>query len=220
MVVSQKNLWLIAFGICLILFGAISYCIWPTLFLSQIKKMMTLTNSSTSFSIWKDIPIPMYLECFLFNITNVDDILAGKNVSIHVQEMGPYVFQEIRKKVNITWNSNGTVTFRNQRWWYYQPERTNGSLSDMVTTINPIVVTIAYALRHDRLMLRMFVDMVMRMSHKNIFLTANATSWLFDGIEDPVLNFASQIPNLPYNIPFDKFGWLYTFVPAKRLNRF
>lgn len=62
-------------------------------------QMMILKNGSTSFNIWREIPIPIYLECFLFNITNVDDILAGKNVSIHVQEFGPYVFRELSKKV-------------------------------------------------------------------------------------------------------------------------
>lgn len=63
--------------------------------------MMILKNGSTSFDIWREIPIPIYMECFLFNITNVDDILAGKNVTLEVQEFGPYVFRELSKKVCI-----------------------------------------------------------------------------------------------------------------------
>ncbi|XP_038214929.1 protein croquemort-like isoform X1 [Zerene cesonia] len=210
MVVSRNIAWFICSGVALVIIGGVLNVIWPELFFAQIQRMMILANGSTSFYIWRDIPIPMYLECFLFNITNVDDILSGKNVTISVQQMGPYVFREIRKKVNITWNDNSTVTFKNQRFWHYHPEMSNGSLSDMVTSINPIVVTIAYALRNERVMLRVFVDMVMRMVHTNMFMTANVSSWLFDGVEDPLLNLATRIPNLPYSIPFDRFGWLYT----------
>ncbi|CAK1540787.1 unnamed protein product [Leptosia nina] len=209
MVIYRNYVWPLSAGIGLTIFGAILSCIWSDLFFSQIKKMMILSEGSTSFYIWRDIPIPMYLECFLFNITNAEDIRSGKNVSIQVQQVGPYVFKEIRKKVNITWNDNGTVTYRNQRFWYHQPEVSNGSLSDVVTSINPIIVTIAYALRNERVMLRVFVDMVMRMVHREIFMRANVSAWLFDGVEDPMLNLANRIPNLPYDIPFDRFGWLY-----------
>lgn len=61
--------------------------------------MLILTPDSTSFGIWKDIPIPMYLEIFMFNITNVEDIIANKNVSIKVEQLGPYVYRENHRKV-------------------------------------------------------------------------------------------------------------------------
>lgn len=61
--------------------------------------MMILKEGSTSFGIWREIPIPIYMECFLFNITNVDELIAGKNVTMQVQELGPFVFREINKKV-------------------------------------------------------------------------------------------------------------------------
>ena len=62
--------------------------------------MLILSPTSTSFGIWREIPIPMYLEFFIFNITNVDDILSGKNVSIEVEEIGPYVYRESHIKVS------------------------------------------------------------------------------------------------------------------------
>ncbi|CAH0714639.1 unnamed protein product, partial [Brenthis ino] len=209
MVVSKKNEWWIGCGMGLVGLGLLFSATWSSIFHAKIQNMMILKNGSTSFGIWREIPIPIYLECFLFNITNVDDILAGKNVSIHVQEFGPYVFRELSKKVNITWNDNSTVTFRNQRFWYFQPHLSNGSLSDPITSINPIIATVAYTVRKDRMMLKIFLDMVIRMYHSNIFLTANASSWLFDGVSDPILDLAGHLPNLPYTIPFDRFGWFY-----------
>ncbi|KAG6451940.1 protein croquemort [Manduca sexta] len=197
------------FGAGLVVVGAVMVVYWPPLFMSQLQRMMVLSPTSMSFEIWRETPIPMYLECFMFNISNVDDILAGKNVSLQVTQMGPYVFRETHSKVNLSWNDNSTITYYNQRFWYYEPELSNGSLSDEITTINPIIATVAYTMRNERMIIKIPVDVFLRLYHSNMFLTANVSSWLFDGIDDPVLDIASQFPNLPMEIPYDKFGWFY-----------
>nr|XP_026489504.1 protein croquemort-like isoform X1 [Vanessa tameamea] len=209
MVVSKKSEWWIGCGMGLVGIGMLFSTTWSSIFHAKIQQMMILKSGSTSFNIWREIPIPIYLECFLFNITNVDEILAGKNVTLKVQEMGPYIFKEINTKVNISWNENNTVTFRNQRFWYFQPDMSNGSLSDNVTSINPIIATIAYTLRTERVILKVIVDMILRTYHTNMFLKANVSSWLFDGVGDPILDLVGHIPHLPYTIPFDRFGWFY-----------
>nr|QOE77894.1 cameo1 [Antheraea pernyi] len=172
-------------------------------------QMMTLSPTSMSFDIWRETPIPMYLECYLFNITNVDDILARNNVTLRVEQMGPYVFRESHSKVNLSWNDNSTVTYYNQRYWHFVPEMSNGSLSDNVTSINPIIATVAYTLRYEPTFLKLPVDIFLRMFHDNFFLTANVSSWLFDGIQDPVIDIALHFPELPFVIPYDRFGWFY-----------
>lgn len=53
------------------------------------------------------------------------------------------------------------------------------------------------------------IDICIRMYHKGIFLRASVGSWLFDGIEEPLLNLASQLHTLSLDIPYDKFGWFY-----------
>ncbi|XP_072939023.1 protein croquemort-like [Epargyreus clarus] len=208
---TRKSACLLGFGSVLVVVGAVMLVFWPPIFFTQLQRMMVLSEDSTSFAIWREIPIPMYLECFMFNIVNVDDILAGKNVTIRLEEVGPYVFREYHTKENITWNdNNSTVTYYNKRSWQFQPQLSNGSLSDPITSINPIVVTVAYLMRHQRDIVKVPVDVFMRMFHENLFITANVSSWLFDGIDDPILNIATKFPDLPFNIPFDKFGWFYT----------
>ncbi|CAH0714638.1 unnamed protein product, partial [Brenthis ino] len=199
-----------SFGSVLVVSGAVLLVFWPTIFFSQLKRMLILTPESTSFGIWKDIPIPMYLEIFMFNITNVEDILAKKNVSIKVEQIGPYVYREFHKKKNITWNDNGTVTYYNERIWHYMPEMSNGSLSDIIVNINPIVATVAYIMRFQPTIFKVSVDVFMRMYHEDMFLKANVSQWVFEGIDDPILDIAQRFPELPINIPYDKFGWFYT----------
>ncbi|XP_073949908.1 protein croquemort-like [Choristoneura fumiferana] len=198
---------LMGFGAAAVVMGAVTVVYWPGLFLAQLQRMMTLSPTSMSFEIWRETPIPMYLECFMWNITNVDEILAGQRVPIKVAQMGPYVYREFHSKENITWNDNSTITFYNQRYWQFEPELSNGSLSDDVTSINPIIATIAHSVRFERTVLKVGVDLFIRAFHRNLFLTANVSTWLFDGIDDPILDIASRFPEI--EIPFDKFGWFY-----------
>lgn len=41
-------------------------------------------------------------------------------------------------RTNITWHNNGTVTFYQKKIWHFDPEKSNGSLSDEVTNLNTI----------------------------------------------------------------------------------
>ncbi|XP_050347319.1 protein croquemort-like [Nymphalis io] len=207
---ERKSAILMTCGSFLVVGGAVMVVFWPTIFFAQLKSMMTLSPTSTSFEIWRDVPIPMYLECFMFNVTNVHDILAGKNVSLEVEELGPYVYRESHTKKNLTWNDNGTVTFYNERFWHYVPEMSNGSLSDIIVNINPIVATVAYVMRRQPAIIKVPVDVFMRMYHDDMFVSAKVSDWLFDGIDDPILDIAQRFPDLPINIPYDKFGWFYT----------
>lgn len=55
--------------------------------------------------------------------------------------MGPYRFREEKHKVNITWNNkNQTVTFNQQRFWHFDDENSNGSLTDIISTVNVIAL--------------------------------------------------------------------------------
>jgi len=46
--------------------------------------------------------------------------------------------REFLEKTNVTWNQNKTITFRKLRRWYFDAESSNGSLSDNITTLNPL----------------------------------------------------------------------------------
>lgn len=49
------------------------------------------------------------------------------------------IFRENRTKVNITFNSNNTVTYMQLKSWQFDSTSSNGSLSDQITTINVVL---------------------------------------------------------------------------------
>lgn len=73
----------------------------------------------------------------MFNWTNSDELMSPGVKPILV-ECGPYVFLESHKRSNITWNDNGTVTYRQIRTWQFRPDLSNGTLADEITTLNVI----------------------------------------------------------------------------------
>ncbi|KAJ0175855.1 hypothetical protein K1T71_009014, partial [Dendrolimus kikuchii] len=123
--------------------------------------------------------------------------------------------------VNLTWNTNSTVTFYNERFWHFEPLLSNGSLSDEIVSINPVIavrfqhlhlIILTYIIFYIPIclsVLRFGANAFMLSQHPNMFLKANVSSWLFEGIEDPILDIAQHIPALPFVIPYDKFGWFY-----------
>ena len=52
--------------------------------------------------------------------------------------MGPFVFAEWHHKDKIRANpANFTVTYQQYKVWNYLPEKSVGSLNDVITTLNP-----------------------------------------------------------------------------------
>ncbi|KRT85941.1 hypothetical protein AMK59_2002, partial [Oryctes borbonicus] len=62
------------------------------------------------FELWRIPPVDIYLRVHLFNITNAEEFLSGKEKKLKVQEVGPYVYREIMSHQNVTFNSNATLT--------------------------------------------------------------------------------------------------------------
>lgn len=73
----------------------------------------------------------------MFNWTNTHE-LHNPDVKPNLVECGPYVFLESHKRSNITWNENGTVTYNQIRTWHFQPDLSNGTLNDEITTLSMI----------------------------------------------------------------------------------
>lgn len=45
------------------------------------------------FEFWRKPDVDIFLKVYLFNITNHDDYLSGKDSKLNFQEIGPYVYR-------------------------------------------------------------------------------------------------------------------------------
>ena len=81
------------------------------------------------------------MKVYYFNVTNAEEILRDRNgTKPDIQEVGPYVYRQFTDLRNVTWNDNDTVTYYKNKTYFYQPNLSNGSLDDIVTVINPVLL--------------------------------------------------------------------------------
>lgn len=73
----------------------------------------------------------------MFNWTNPEE-LRNPNVKPNFVEMGPYVFLEKHLKENITFYNNDTVSYYERRTWFFDEQRSNGTLKDVITAAHVI----------------------------------------------------------------------------------
>lgn len=97
------------------------------------------SQNTEGFKMWKETPIPMYMEFYFFNWTNPDKFEKYETIKPNFVEMGPYTFNEHHIRENVVFNDNDTLTYFNKRTWKFLPDKSAGSLDDQITVLNPIV---------------------------------------------------------------------------------
>ncbi|XP_065176406.1 lysosome membrane protein 2-like isoform X2 [Sycon ciliatum] len=68
---------------------------------------LEVCEGCTSYSTWLAPTEPVYMSFFVFNVTNPDDVLDGDRPN--VETFGPFTYQELRPRKNVTFMKNGTV---------------------------------------------------------------------------------------------------------------
>jgi len=56
-----------------------------------LQKVM-LTPGGETFELWRKPPVDLYLRVWLFNVTNKEAFMEGKE-KLKVKEIGPYVYK-------------------------------------------------------------------------------------------------------------------------------
>lgn len=60
---------------------------------------------------WIDSPIQPLIKVYIFNYTNIDDYMSGRDKKIKVQEVGPYVYKEFGQRVNLQFDGDNKISF-------------------------------------------------------------------------------------------------------------
>ncbi|KAK9507969.1 hypothetical protein O3M35_007725 [Rhynocoris fuscipes] len=214
-ILAKLTLW--GVGGIMLVFCGVMCGFWPVILNYQLKKELILTNSSKSYNLWIETPIPMYLEIYMFNWTNPSETLQG-SAKPNFLQLGPYVFSEKHKKENLIWNTNDTITFKQRRTWHFVPEMSKGTLSDKITNLNVIAMTVGNKISNyikkipPRFIPTIFaiINQILKIEESDVFVTKSVNELLFDGYDDKFLTIAKKLEKiLKYKLPFDKFGWFY-----------
>uniref|UniRef100_A0AAV2IU76 Lysosome membrane protein 2-like n=1 Tax=Knipowitschia caucasica TaxID=637954 RepID=A0AAV2IU76_KNICA len=142
-------------------------------------------KGSRVFDSWKRPPPPVYMEFFFFNVTNVEEFLAGAKP--RVKQVGPYAYREYRYKDNVTMVDGGTkVSAYNTKSFQFLRNKSVGDPSeDSITTANIPAWAVMNKLKGNFWKSSM-VSVWMNSIGSGLFTTRTVDELLW-GYEDPLL---------------------------------
>lgn len=199
-------------GLILFMVGAVLYIKWIAWFTILRGKEMALSLKSPAYSGWKQSPLPLYLDIYLFNWTNSHQF-TNHSVKPRFQELGPYRFRDIPDKVDINFHpKNNSVTFRKMSLYYFDAEGSNGSLSDILTTVNMVAWAAVHKKRDSGFFEMLGLKTALDLSNEGLTVTKTVDEMLFSGYKDPMVDLNNVLRTFSIgedSIDYDRVGYFY-----------
>jgi len=211
---SCKTVFLSVVSVILTVSGIVLLCTHQDIFKYIYNTQLVLSPTSGSYPMWSKLPEPMLASMYLFEVKNPDQVSKGFKPVL--EQRGPYVFTEQHLKVDAVWNDeNGTVTYKQVRQWQFVPDKSNGSLSDQVTILNPVAATVGAMMKGH--WYAGLVNPWLVTWKETLFVTHSVGDIIFNGYHDPLFDHIEDaikaLPFLKDLIPegslMDKFGFFY-----------
>ncbi|RZB77492.1 scavenger receptor class B, member 1-like, partial [Asbolus verrucosus] len=194
----------------LLMLGAIMTCSSYLMFVYNplqliIKKVATLAPGSIFLNLWSEPPYNVFIDAYIFNVTNPEEFLQKKE-KLKVNQMGPYVYQEILLNKNATFNDNGTMTFQPRRYLRFRRDLSIGDPEeDRVMSPNIPLLGITASLQKSSGFTNWMVASISKMTGAQSFINLTVSEYLW-GYDDRLVTLANKA--IPSWINFDRFGIL------------
>lgn len=167
---------------------------------------MTLRTGSLLYNMWLKPPIEVFITVYMLNVTNIDAFMKGLDTKLKINEVGPYVYQEILEHHNITFNANNTVTYTPRRTVKFIRERSVGDPKvDRIVAPNIPYMGVTSAASRFSALAAIAVGALTRKLNSKAMLEISVHEYLW-GYEDHLVYLASKF--MPSVINFQRFGLL------------
>lgn len=162
---------------------------------------MELRPDSRTYDGWKKPPIPLYLDIYLFNWTNPEDIKNSSTKPI-VKQIGPYRFRDYPDKHNISFHdNNSTVSYRKFSTYFFESDMSNGTLDDIITTVNMVAIGAGSTAKNWSYLMQLGVTATLNSFKQKLHVVKTVREILFEGYTDPILTLGSM-----FNMDSSGFG--------------
>ncbi|KAF7285884.1 hypothetical protein GWI33_009362 [Rhynchophorus ferrugineus] len=156
------------------------------------------------YSLWQRPPVELYLKVYLWNITNKDEYMNGKDKKLKFQEVGPYVYREHMSHENVTFNDNGTLTTNPNHPLEWQPELSEGRKEDDLLILpNIALLSIADVVSKKSFITRLGLNLIIRQTRSAPLVQMTAREFMF-GYRNALMDLGNTF--MPSWIYFDKLG--------------
>ncbi|KAJ8916553.1 hypothetical protein NQ315_000195 [Exocentrus adspersus] len=189
------------FGIIVVVF----FMSWVKLVINHVRS--DVTGRIPSFRMVGEAPVIPTIRVYIFNVTNADEFLNNGSKPI-VEELGPYVYTERWEKKNITFNDNGTVSFNQEKLYFFDESQSVGTEDDVVVVPNIPMLSATSQSKHAARFLRLAMASIMDILKIKPFVEVSVGQLLW-GYEDPLLKLAKDVVPKEQKLPYEEFGLMY-----------
>ncbi|KAJ8932387.1 hypothetical protein NQ314_014698 [Rhamnusium bicolor] len=182
---------------------------WFTdLFDNAILSNLVISNTSEFFEMWKSPAIKASISFYIFNYTNLEEFEARMVKKLHVQEVGPYVYDELLERVNISFQDD-TVSYQEKRTYAFRPDLSKGRQSDRVMVPNIPLMSGAAMTKHRNYFTRLGFSSILNGLDEKPFVKLPADSFIL-GYDDDLFDISRSLAKLEDKPTPEKFGLLAT----------
>ncbi|XP_023158609.1 scavenger receptor class B member 1 isoform X2 [Ceratitis capitata] len=143
------------------------------------KWKLQMSEDGEIFNLWAKPPVDLYIKIYLFNITNAEAFLAGRE-KMNVEQVGPYVYKEIMTHENITFNANNTMSTTPSHPLVWQEHMSEGNKEDdQVVMLNIAMLAISHLTADKPLFLRMGLRTLFATSKSQPLVRMTAKEFMF-----------------------------------------
>jgi scavenger receptor class B, member 1 len=139
-----------------------------------------------NFKWWQNPEPEILLNVYLFNITNSEDFIAGKDQKLKLQEIGPIVFQELAKNTDVVWHDeNSTMSYTvTRRLVFKESANIEGILNQTIFAPNMALSAASYI--SNSFFLRRTFNVLLKSYSTSPVVSSTIYNYLFN-LTDPVL---------------------------------
>lgn len=174
---------------------------------NEVDKQMTVDLNSPQYDSWINPPPPIYMQYWMFNLTNPIEFLKGAKAKL--SQVGPFTYQLLQPKFNVRFYSNDTVAYRNNHTLVFKDGTANPADVNITTVNIPLLILTQYVDKfiHNK-EIRDLVKKFIEYSTSEKFIITHTAEEILFGYHDPFFSLAHLIPGL--NVPA-KFGLFYGY---------
>ncbi|KAK9506452.1 hypothetical protein O3M35_008390 [Rhynocoris fuscipes] len=154
---------------------------------------------------WQSPPDEVLLKAHVFNVTNSEDFMRGRNDKLIIKEVGPYIFREKLYHTNVTFNDNGTLTYTATRKVIFLPEMNTLSLNETIIAPNLAVLAASSYLYDAPFITKMAFNMILNRFNSEPFVPISVYDYFWN-FTDPVLKVGRSVA--PSLVPAENMGIL------------
>lgn len=172
--------------------------------------LLDMREGSYVFNMWKDPTYEIKCEVWVYNYTNANEFLSGKDTKLKLKDIGPFMFKEHRTNENMRVNANGTLFMRPKILLEFLENESVDHYNNVNITVPSIAILAISTLLADKMgyLVNLGAQYSMKALDPRLFRNMTVSQY-FWGYEDTIVHLANKL--LPGWIDFEQIGIMDRF---------